>query len=292
MVVARVSEVGSHDPSAVESSEVREVDKMDDNLQRAINAINAGDKRTGQRLLAQVIGANPEDEIAWMWLSAVVDDDQRRFCLQQVLKLDPTNAAAQRGLLLLDESGSARLPMGFLPDSLATEVGESSTTVTKKCPFCAEYIKTEAVRCRYCGADLAKTEANPIQEAIVNHSAGTSSSWNLSPQQRSNILNKAVSAEIQRGWTLSNRTDTNAQLTKKKKFSCLLFVLLGFLPYVLWYGLVDRDRQILVEVDDNGRLLWDGVPGPAAPTPKDNATTILFLAILIGVIIMVCLCMR
>ena len=33
---------------------------------------------------------------------------------------------------------------------------------TKKCPYCAETIKAEAVVCRYCGRNLVQPESTPI----------------------------------------------------------------------------------------------------------------------------------
>jgi NAD-dependent SIR2 family protein deacetylase len=35
---------------------------------------------------------------------------------------------------------------------------------TKKCPFCAEDIKREAIVCRFCGRDLSPDQTKPLQE--------------------------------------------------------------------------------------------------------------------------------
>lgn len=78
---------------------------MDDKLQKAIQAIEAGDTNNGSVLLAQAIRADPKNESAWYWMAIVQDDLQKKKqCLQRVIQLNPGNAEACQGLELLEAS--------------------------------------------------------------------------------------------------------------------------------------------------------------------------------------------
>jgi len=143
-----------------------------DILQSAITSIRSGDKETGQRLLAEVIRNDPHNESAWLWMSSVIDtDEHRRYCLERVLAINPQNQTAQRGLEALGqkevaEPSRTEAQSVLTPTTAVTplqQIRRIQQQATKKCPFCAESIKLEAVVCRYCGSDLRARKQDQLQ---------------------------------------------------------------------------------------------------------------------------------
>ena len=116
-------------------------------LTLAREALQKGDKATGRRLLGQVLRANPRNETAWLWLSAVVDDPRKREeCLERALKLNPASEVAQREL--------SKLGQISVPSS------QAASTPLAPCPYCAEPIREDARLCRYCGRNLVAAKAD------------------------------------------------------------------------------------------------------------------------------------
>ena len=68
-------------------------------VNEAIAALKAGDKAEARKLLMAVLDDDPQNEDAWLVLSAAVDDPMRkRQCLETVLEINPDNQVARRGL--------------------------------------------------------------------------------------------------------------------------------------------------------------------------------------------------
>ncbi len=71
-------------------------------FQEAVNALRRGEKARAKELLTKLLQTDQNNPVYWIWLSASVDAQKERiYCLQTALKLDPENATAKRGLILL-----------------------------------------------------------------------------------------------------------------------------------------------------------------------------------------------
>src|SRR4030095_4143139 len=74
----------------------------DEVFQEAVEALRAGNKSKARELLTDLIKTNQNNATYWIGLSAAMDSAKERvYCLQTAFKLDPENATAKRGLILL-----------------------------------------------------------------------------------------------------------------------------------------------------------------------------------------------
>lgn len=73
-----------------------------DILTEAIAAAKRGERATAKDQLTRYLRYDQKNELAWLWMSSVVESDRERlYCLNQVLKLNPENRTAKRGLAML-----------------------------------------------------------------------------------------------------------------------------------------------------------------------------------------------
>ncbi len=99
--------------------------KLDTHTRRGIAAVNTGDPQRGRELLRQALLENPQNELAWLWMSVVVDDpEQQRACLQRVLEINPENQVARTRLAALPTPASRN---GTVPPALPASVGQAGS---------------------------------------------------------------------------------------------------------------------------------------------------------------------
>jgi tetratricopeptide (TPR) repeat protein len=81
-------------------------------LKEAIEALEKGQRIRAKDLLARLLRADQANPDYWLWMSSVVETrGERIYCLESVLRLDPNNQAAKRGMVLL----------GALPPEIVVE---------------------------------------------------------------------------------------------------------------------------------------------------------------------------
>ncbi len=71
-------------------------------FQEALAAVNHDERSRARDLFTRLLKINSNNYEYWLWMSAVVDTvRERTYCLKEVIRLDPQNQAARRGLIMV-----------------------------------------------------------------------------------------------------------------------------------------------------------------------------------------------
>ncbi len=83
----------------------------DKTFKEALSLLEKGNKAAARDLFTTLLRTDQTNADYWLWMSASVDTRQERiFCLENVLKLDPANTRAQRGLAMLSAAPEGEEP--------------------------------------------------------------------------------------------------------------------------------------------------------------------------------------
>ncbi|HEY5469380.1 MAG TPA: helix-turn-helix domain-containing protein [Bacteroidales bacterium] len=100
-------------------------------------------------------------------------------------------------------------------------------------------------------------------------------------EERKAILEAVIVKHQKNGWTITNRTDINCQLTKPKKpETCLviLLLLLFIIPGLLYLIFIKGNMTVFIEVDEYGKVKYsskDISPYQLAQAEKETADLIV-----------------
>jgi hypothetical protein len=149
-------------------------------LSDAIAAIKAGRLHEGRVILAEILARDGNNVTALLWMTevAATPEEVRRY-LKRVLALDPANAAARRGIALLDKAdeqpplvatGQPSLiqpaSAGMVEDHTMSPDERRPQEVMRPCPHCQKAILTDSSYCRFCGyALIAATTPVPNEDS-------------------------------------------------------------------------------------------------------------------------------
>jgi hypothetical protein len=126
-----------------------------DNIQAGINLFKSGNKMGARQVFLNIAQHEPNNEIAWLWLAACVDNpEQKRDCLDKVLSINLNNQNAQKALAEYELETSSK----------AESIPQSGTVL--KCPSCGSAMgkpdSTGLIQYGYCGTTI--TYHPPVRE--------------------------------------------------------------------------------------------------------------------------------
>jgi tetratricopeptide (TPR) repeat protein len=83
-------------------------------LAQAIESIRQGKPAQAKEILTRLLRTDQNNATYWVWMSATMETSKERlYCLQMAYRMDPANAAARRGLIMLGALNPEQSPTPF-----------------------------------------------------------------------------------------------------------------------------------------------------------------------------------
>ena len=163
---------------------------MPSTIDPAIRAINAGDKNTGFKILTVIVEKEPGNENAWLWLSACVDEVEKKlYCLKKAQAINPSNTVTNAAIRKLSQQPSleqitdpADKPepkkrndtwVVALPSQPIQKYASTSDFITLICPNCGGKLQISNIQdiftCNFCGNEhlIRRNNGNVSLEPVV-----------------------------------------------------------------------------------------------------------------------------
>jgi membrane protein YdbS with pleckstrin-like domain/ribosomal protein L12E/L44/L45/RPP1/RPP2 len=154
---------------------------MDELTNQGIEALKIGDRARARYLLRTALEKNLDNLQAWMWLSGAVElDEEKLECLQQVMRIDPGNPTAARGIAkltgkdvadVLAESAAAAVEAATSPPSPddADHAREMVASMANEQPAMA--VPAPAGEVEMAGSQQETSAVEPAEAMAVSTSA-------------------------------------------------------------------------------------------------------------------------
>lgn len=155
-----------------------ENEKSSERLTDAIALAKAGKKQEAGEILIELVNNEPNNEIAWLWLSSCYDNEKKKlFSLARVLEINPNNEKAkiayQKLTTLMSEPDLEEiLGITALREENKTSdhrnqqqnKNRSIEFISASCPDCGGELRVpsdrKSAKCTYCGHDVLIHDPN------------------------------------------------------------------------------------------------------------------------------------
>jgi tetratricopeptide (TPR) repeat protein len=117
-------------------------------VQRGAQALRAGRLDLAEQTLRRAVALDEQYELGWLWLSGVVDDQEKVACLRKVLEINPENVRAQEGLAQLQERLAPAAKVATRVPEPAVEVPQTAEPILSEASEESKALPREALELR------------------------------------------------------------------------------------------------------------------------------------------------